>query len=241
MAVMQVSKGPGATGQDVKALVEARVQAAIDEGSKRVSAEIAEPQDWWNIWAMGPFQVTGVGGPLLPHKVIRVGETFSVAVVIWLNPNFILPAAPGVSVCQFISSLACYFEIDYCTVDMCRLIAAQQFSPKGIEIQTVANQCFYVDTQTFTAGPGTESCIYEMNICAHMVGCNDAPMPLAGFVTEVFDFDPDLFYPPPGGAPAWPPIAPPPGGTTPPGGATPFPGVNVGWRFNTPIRFQIYP
>ena len=58
MAVMQVSKGPGATGQDVKALVEARVQAAIDEGSKRVSAEIAEPQDWWNIWAMGPFQVT---------------------------------------------------------------------------------------------------------------------------------------------------------------------------------------
>jgi len=232
MAVQEYSRGTGTTGADAQAIVEARVEAAIDEGSKRVSAEIAEPQDWWNIWAMGPFQVTGIGGPLLPHKVIRVGETFSVAVVIWLNPNFILP--PGISVCQFISSMTCFFNISYCTNDMCRLISAAQFSPKGIQIPTVPNQCFYVDVQTFTAGPGTESCIYEMNICASMTGCNAAPMPLAGFVTEVFDFDSDTFYPPPGGSPTWPP------GGTPPGGATPAPGVPPGWRFNAPLRFQIY-
>jgi hypothetical protein len=233
MADLQVSKGTGATALDVKAAVEARVKAAVDEGSTRL--EIAEPEGWWNIWAMGPFQVTAIGGPLLPHKVIRVNETFSVAVVVWLSPTFIIPGGPGISVCQFISSLACDFRIDYCTNDMCALQPEPLFSPKDIIITTTPNQCFYVDTQTFTAQPGTESCIYEMNICARMTGCNGAPMPMAGFVTEVFDFDADTFYPPPGGTPTWPPIG------TPPGGATPFPGVSAGWRFNQPLRFQIYP
>jgi hypothetical protein len=229
MAEMEVSKGTGTTALDVKAMVEARVKAAIEEGATR--PEIAEPEGWWNLWALGPFQVTGVGGPLLPHKVIREGETFYVATVIWLSPTFILPAGPGISVCQFISSLACYFEIDYCTNDMCALQSEPLFSPQDIKIDTVADQCFYVDVQQFTAEPGTESCIYEMNICARMLGCEGALVPLAGFVTEVYDFDVDLFYPP---------VAPPPPAPFPSPVPSAPPGAAPGWRFNQPLRFQIY-
>jgi len=103
----------------------------------------------------------------------------------------------------------------------------------------VPNQCFYVNTQKFRAAPETESCIYEMNICAHVEGCQPGAAPqIAGFATAVFDFDPDLFYPRPGGTPV-PTIPVPPG--PPPGGATPFPGVPARWEFDIPIRFMIYP
>ena len=120
---------------------------------------------------------------------------------------------------------------------MCRLRRAQQFSPGPVQVPLVPGQCFYVDTQTFLATEGTESCIYEMNICARITGCEDrgGTPQLAGFATAVYDFDPDLFYPPPGGAPAWPPTG------VPPGGATPSPGVPARWEFDIPIRFQIYP
>jgi hypothetical protein len=181
---------------------------------------------------MGPFQVTAVGGPLLPHKVIRVGESFSVAVVIWLSPTFIIPGGPGISVCDLISGLACDFHITYCTNDMCNLRQAPLFSIADQVVAMIPGQCYYVDTQTFTATTGTESCIYEMNICARMTGCNGAPMPLAGFVTEVFDYDVDLFYPPAPGPSL--PLPFPPGPTPVP------PGVPSGWTFNQPLRFQIY-
>jgi hypothetical protein len=221
------------SAEQVKAIVEARVKAAIDEGSKRVTPQIAQPQNWWNIWAMGPFQVTGPGSPLLPHKVIRIGETFYVATVIWLNPTLVLPG--GMTPCQVISGLGCICDLDYCTIDMCNLKSVTAFSPKDIKVQLVSGTCYYVNVQQFTAVSGTESCIYEMNICAGILGCQNLPTALAGFVTEVYDFDADVFYPP---APPLPPPVPPMPMPVPP---TPYPGTAAGWRFNQPIRFQIYP
>jgi hypothetical protein len=220
------------SAEQVKAIVEARVKAAIDEGSKRVTPQIAQPQNWWNIWAMGPFQVTGPGSPLLPHKVIRIGETFYVATVIWLNPTLVLPG--GMTACQVLSGLGCNCLIDYCTNDLCNFKQVPAFSPKDVKVPMASGTCYYVDVREFTAGQGMESCIYEMNICAGITGCQPVSIGLAGFVTEVYDFDADVFYPPAG------PPAPP----VPPGLPSPLPvppGAGPGWRFNQPIRFQIYP
>jgi hypothetical protein len=216
--------------EQVKSMVEARVQAAIDEGSKRPGLQIAEPEGAWNLWALGPIQVIGVNAPpLLPHKVIRIGEDFFVAVVIWLSPTF---PVFGTNACDFLSGLLCEFRLNFCTVDMCAVKPLTQLSPTNIKVATVKGQCFYVHVEKFTA-PDLASCMIEMNICCTMVGCTGLPTALAGFVTEVFDFDADTFYPPVGpAAPAGPPTLPSPL-------PTPFPGVGPGFRFNQPIRFMI--
>lgn len=241
MADMTFSQSSGTTVETAKAAVEARVKAAIDEGSRRrflpqaererLRPEIAEPEGWWNVWALGPFQVTAPGGPLLPNKIVRINETFSVAVVVWFSDS-ILPNGP--SICNLITSLGSGIRLDYCTADLCRVAAATQFSRNNILINLVPGQCFYTDVQTFTATAGTESCVYEMNICAKILGCppNYAATQLAGFASAVFDFDPDLFYPP-----TVPTPTPYPTPTPTP---TPLPGRTPGWRFGEGIRFMIY-
>jgi len=209
-----IHTGAGAvtTAEQVKAIIENRVETALKEGAAR--QEIAEPEGWWNLWALGPIQFPAVGGPLLPHKVIKTGEDFYVATLLWLNPNFILPG--GVTACQLISNLACDFVLDYCTGDLCSWNASQQYSRSGRNVRMVPDRCWYIDVQKFEA---TVKGCFQMNICGKITGCEDtggAP-PLAGMVTAVFDFDADLFYPPPGP-----------------------PGVPRRWEYDIPIRFQVY-
>ena len=72
--------------EEVKASIEARVKAALDEAMLSTREEIAEPEDWWNLYALGPIQVTSVPAPLFPHQVIKMGETGYVATVLFLNP-----------------------------------------------------------------------------------------------------------------------------------------------------------
>lgn len=199
----------GVNIDQVTTMVMQQVQAAADKAAVMPKPEQAEPYGWWDLWAYGPFQVSGIGGPLLPHKVIKVGEPFYVATVLWLNPSVILPG--GVTASQLISNLACDFRVQYCTADMCRVTRSAQFSRDAVKVQMKANQNFYVDVQRFDAVAGTESCVYEMNICARITGCNpDAAPPLAGFATAVYEFDADLIL-----------------GTTP------------GLR-ESPLRFQVY-
>jgi hypothetical protein len=232
MTDMTFSQGGGMQTQDLDALVEARLKAAMDEGARRPQPQIAEPAGWWNLWALGPWQVPAPGGPLLPHKVIKVGETFNITTVLWISPFVLLPPPWGIPVCTLISNLACYFEVDYCTGDLCKWTPADFFSPKGIQVPLVPNQCYYIRTQQFVARPGTEGC-FETMICVKLKGCppNSAP-PLAGFVTAIRDFDPDWFYPWPG------PVIPPP---VPGGPTSPAPGVPPRWEFDIPLRFMIYP
>ena len=55
-----------ATIEDVKAQVEAQVKSALDEAMMRYREEVAEPQGWWNVYALGPIQATG-NWPLCFH------------------------------------------------------------------------------------------------------------------------------------------------------------------------------
>ena len=201
--------------EQVKAGVVAKIQSAIAVGSSKPRQEIAEPENWWNLWALGPFQYAALNGPLQPGKVVRVGETFYVATVLWLNPNFIFQ--PGISACDLIGSLACNFQVEYCTADMCRVRPSTEYSRGPVKVDIVSGQCYYVDVQRFQAAAGTESCVYEMKICGRITGCNDKKTSMAGYATAVYDYDTDLFYPPAG------PI-----------------GVGPRWKYDQPIRFMVY-
>ena len=202
--------------EDVQAQIEARVKSAIDEAivrrASRPVAEIAEPEGWWNLFAIGPLQAIGIPDPLLPHQVVKVGEEAFVATILFLNDFLVL--APGTTAADVLSNFALPYEVRYCTGNLCSWTLGQadmNVVHSGAGFNLVPGVNAYVDVLTFTAEtPG----LYEMNISARILGATppfvNAPQ-FAGYARAVIDIDPDLFL-------------------------SPAPGL----QFDLPIRFQVY-
>jgi hypothetical protein len=198
------------TQEDIEALeleVTSTVQAAYDASQKEgPDLQLARPVGDWNLWARGP-----VGFAYgRPTKIIRVGERFRLEVVVWLNPA---PKPGGPSACESISTTACDCELHVCTVDVCKSVPGPRDLSPSATITLRPNVCTYSKVFVFQARPGWEG-LYETNITAVIRGCNNKVTPYAGFVTRVFDFVPDIFYPTP-------------------------PGVGSRWEFDIPIKFMI--
>lgn len=203
---------PGMTVDDVRAEVEAQVRAAIDEAAGMVDTEVAEPLDWWDLFAVGPIQPITVNGPLLPHQVIKVGEPAFVATIVFLNPFLILQ--PGLSASDVLSNFALPYEVRYQTGNLTTWSPGQadmNVTHSGAGLNLVPGQSFYVDVLQFQA---QIEGLYEMNVSARILGATppfvNAPQ-FAGYATQVVDIDAKLFGP--------------------------GPVVNSG----QPVRFQIYP
>jgi len=204
------------TAMDVKVQIEAAVKSAVDEAKMRRAAqtlaEIAEPEGWWNLYAIGPIQPIGIPGPLLPHQVIKVGETAYVATVLFLNDFLIL--VPGTTAADVLSNFSLPYEVRYQTGNLTTWTLGQanmNVVHSGAGFNLIPSVNFYVDILAFTASvPG----LYEMNISARILGATppfvNAPQ-FAGYARAVVDLDPDLFI-------------------------SPVPGL----QFDLPIRFQVY-
>jgi hypothetical protein len=201
------------TAEDIRAMVTARVQSALDEAMQRERQEIAEPEGWWNLYALGPIQPIAIGGPLLPHQVIKVGEPAFIATVVFLNPFLVV--APGTTAADVLSNFALPYEVRYQAGNVTSWTIGQadmNVVHSGVGFNLVPGQIFYVDVLQIT---GSTPGLYEMNISSRILGATppfvNAPQ-FAGYARAVADFDPDLF------------LAPVPG-----------------FQFDQPIRFQIYP
>jgi len=201
------------TADDVKAQIEARVKSALDEAMMSLREEAAEPEGWWNLYALGPIQILGVPAPLTPHQVIKVGETAFVATVLFLNPFLVL--SPGVTPASVLSGFALPYEVRYQTGNLTTWTigpANLNVIHSGAGFNLIPGVVTYVDILSFTA---TTPGLYEMNISARLLGTTppfiNSPQ-FAGFARAVIDIDPDLFI-------------------------SPAPGL----QFDLPIRFQVYP
>lgn len=215
---LQVVASPQqADAEYVRAQIEARVRAALEEAMARPSEEIAEPEGWWNLFAIGPIQIpaspTPPAAPLLPHQVIKVGETAFVAKVMILNPFHILGGVTNAA--TVLSNFALPYTVRYQTGNLTSWTLGQpnmNVVHSGAGYNLVPGQFVYVDLLAFTA---TTPGMYEMNVTVEINGATppytNAPQ-FAGFARAVVDIDPELFI---GGAP--------------------------GLQFDQPIRFQIYP
>jgi hypothetical protein len=127
--------------------------------------------------------------PLLPHRIIQVGETASIFTVVFLNPLF--PQA-ALSACDIITGFNAKIELNYFTSNTQTMQPVRDLSVSRC-IRTVRNVCFYVDQFDFT--PRDPACLYETNICARICNCDDTPIrPFGAFVRWVFDLDFDLFF-----------------------------------------------
>jgi hypothetical protein len=183
------------TEADVEAYVEARVEAAYQE----LRPERAEPQFWWDVAAIGPFQFTAAGGPLLPHSIIKVGEPAFVATIILLNDQEAL--AGGTNAAAVLSNFALPYEVRYQTGNLTTWSLGQanmQAVHTGLNL--IPNQFFYIDVIGFI---GTVPGLYEMNITSRLLGAAppfvNAPQ-FAAYASNVFSLDADgLFGPTPQG------------------------------------------
>ena len=109
----EIVTATNATAEMVKAQVEALVKSALDEAMTKGRTETAEPDNWWNLYAIGPIQATGVPAPLPPHQVIKVGEQAFIATVLFLNPFEVL--VPGTTPADILSNFALPYEVQYQT------------------------------------------------------------------------------------------------------------------------------
>lgn len=185
----------GSSGIDLRGVVEAKMQRIMESPRP----ELAEPLFWWEVFAIGPFQegaqvvAPGQGDlldqPLLPHRIIQVGESAKIFTVVVLNPDF---PDPSLSACDIVTGFGAKIELNYFTSDTQRMVSVPALSATKT-IQTVRNVCFYVDEFEFT--PQEPACLYETNICARICNCKDAPIqPFGAFVRWIIDLDSDQIF-----------------------------------------------
>jgi hypothetical protein len=184
------------TLEDAKAELEARLHAALDEAAARQSAEVASPQGWWDIIAIGPIKVGAVltppgplfGQPLLPNQVIRAGESAFLATVIITNPFG--PSAPPAS--QILGGFALPYEVNYTTGNVTTWTAGPSGSVNG-NLNLLPFKVDFLPLDTSTPG------LYELNVSARIFDAlGGGTPPFSGFARRVIDVDPDLFFPAPG-------------------------------------------
>jgi len=192
-AAAESALGYQLTADDIKAEIEARVQAKLDAAlAGGQSAERAELENWWDIFAIGAIQPIA-GPPVLPHQVVKAGEPAFVVSVLVLNPFQLLPGPTDAA--TLLSGFGLPYEVQFQTANITAMAPA---ATTTIASSLVPGVFVYVDIAALpTAIPG----MYETNILARIIGAGvpaSAPQ-FGGFATAILDLDnAGLFGPGPG-------------------------------------------
>jgi hypothetical protein len=183
---MAVSKSGSieVSADQIRAAIEAKLQATFDEAMASGAPETAGPALWWDMYAYGPFKTPMAPFPA-PHQVVRLGETVYVASILYLNTAYPYPTAADV-----LATFGLPYSISWDTNNVTRLqrepalsgVLHNNFNP---------GQAWYVDI--ITLKPENEG-IHELNLRGRITGCNGqmAP-PFAGYATLVYEFDSSIF------------------------------------------------
>jgi hypothetical protein len=172
--------------EQVRAAVEAKLQATFAEAQASDSLQAAGPALWWDMYAYGPFKTPVAPFPA-PHQVVRLGETVYVASILYLNVAYPYPTAADV-----LSTFGLPYSIAWDTNNVTTLQKETALSGK-IESNFVPGQAWYVDI--IELKPEHEG-IHELNLRGRITGCNGqmAP-PFAGYATLVYEFEKSIFAP----------------------------------------------
>lgn len=169
----------------LKGLTEAKLEAIFSQ--RKDALEMAGPPDYWDVYAIGPYQAAG----LEPGRLIELGEEATILVVVWLNPNF--PPPPAIDTCRTLTMHNDKVELFFYTANMQTMQPVPALTHRHC-IQTVPGQCWY--TYYWTFKPTEAACLYEMNICARVCNCANQQLPqYSAFVRWVEDLDYDYFFP----------------------------------------------
>jgi hypothetical protein len=196
---LEFPRGEGAMGEvtvdDLTAFWEARLQGLYEQAMATPREELAEPLYWWEVFGLGPYQPGATtippadffDQPLLPNRIIQVGEEAVIYALVFLNPSF--PSPPA---CSILTNFGAKIELNYWTCNTQTCTPAPLLHARHV-IELEKGQCWYLDELRFTAQEA--ACLYETNICARVLNCGDVPVqPFAAFVRWVYDPDSDLFF-----------------------------------------------
>jgi hypothetical protein len=211
--VFEVTAGDGMTTVDLEKVAkpvldqvvenltrqtEKYTQHQINQAKKRAvndRAEIAEPitdpfagpYPYWNLLMVGPFQPGPVpGGPYLPHKIIRAGESAFMIGVIWRNPAPVNWFPPGPSAA--VLTAAFNFSVRFETMNLTTVTNGPDFGPFNFAPIGMNPITAFVVPISFPAPPDGRPDLYEINMVADVTG-PVAGLPFAGFAT--WHVDPD--------------------------------------------------
>lgn len=172
------------SAEQVKAAVEARLQAAFDEAMASGMPQTAGPALWWDMYAYGPFKTPVEPFPA-PNQIVRLGETVYVASILYLNQSYPYPTAADV-----LATFALPYSIAWDTNNVTTLTREHALSG-SIDRHFNPGQAWYVDI--IALKPEHEG-IHELNLRGRITGCNgELAPPFAGYATLVYEFDSSLF------------------------------------------------
>ena len=188
---MVINQGNGGgTAESMQASLDARLEGLFDQA--RVTPQLAGPARFWDIVATGPYQVPAIQ----PSRLIDVGESATILVYVYLNPNVPNPA-PGQNACDIITGFGGKIELSFVTSNTQTMQHVPELSHTHC-IYTTPGQCWYRYYWTFR--PRSAACLYETNICARVCNCNNYYVrQYSGFARWVANLDYDLIF----GAPRW--------------------------------------
>ena len=169
---------------EVRAAIEAQVQAAFDKAQAEGMPEDAGPALWWDMYAYGPFKAPVPPFPA-PNQVVRLGETVYVASILYLNTTYPYPTAADV-----LSTFGLPYSIAWDTNNVTTL--SREPSLSGVlNKHFTPGKAWYVDI--ITLKPEHEG-IHELNLRGRITGCNgELAPPFAGYASLVYEFDSSLF------------------------------------------------
>lgn len=183
---MAVSRSGGieVSADEVRAAIEAQIQAAYEEAMARGVPQTAGPALWWDMYAYGPFKAPLAPFPA-PHQIVRLGETVFVASILYLNQAYPSPTAAEV-----LATFGMPYTISWDTNNVTNL--SKEVSLSGSRTSNfVPGQAWYVDV--IELKPEHEG-IHELNLRGRITGCNgELAPPFAGYATLVYEFDSSLF------------------------------------------------
>jgi hypothetical protein len=172
-------------GAALKAQLEAKMESIFDQRNK-MSLELAGPQGYWDLYAIGPYQAAG----LEPGRLIELGEEATILVVVYLNPNY--PPPPAQDTCTNLTQHNDKVELFFFTSNMQTMQPVPDLTHQ-VCIPTTPGQCWYYYYWTFT--PTQPACLYETNICARICNCQNQPLrQFSAFVRWVEDLDYDHLF-----------------------------------------------
>jgi hypothetical protein len=172
----------------MKASLDAKMEAIIARRKATPVEQLAGPQNFWDLYAVGPYQNYG----LEPGRAIDLGESATIAVYVYLNP-FVPDPRPGQNACDIISGFAEGIELNFFTSNMQTMTAVPALSHRYCIKPLTPGQCWYAYYWTFT--PQEAACLYETNICARVCNCYHTYVAqYSGFVRWVANLDYDLLF-----------------------------------------------
>ncbi len=170
--------------EQIRAALEAKLQAVHDEMMAKAVPQTAGPALWWDMYAYGPFKAPIPPFPA-PNQVVRLGETVYIASILYLNEFFPVPTSASI-----LANFGLPYTISWDTNNVTSL--SKELALSGSHTSHfVPGQAWYV--YIIELKPEHEG-IHEVNLRGRITGCNgELAPPFAGYATLVYEFDSSLF------------------------------------------------